>query len=109
MKKKYHHLANGTFRNPEGSKVIDMNFNWSFKVFNQEKKKLDMNIPNEHVISKDTVIKSLKENENSDYIFWIGHATFLSPLNTSSFFPLTLLGFIVVPIAFALLLCAGLI
>ena len=40
MKKKYHHLANGTFRNPEGSKVIDMNFNLSFKVFNQEKKKI---------------------------------------------------------------------
>ena len=40
MKKKYHHLANGTFQNPEGSKVIDMNFNWSFKVFNKEKKKI---------------------------------------------------------------------
>ena len=52
-----------------------MKFNWSYRIFNQEKK-LDMNIPNEHVISKDTVIKSLKENENSDYIFWIGHATF---------------------------------
>ena len=44
MKKKYHHLANGTFRNPEGSKVIDMNFNWSFKVFNQEKKKLNISL-----------------------------------------------------------------
>ena len=31
-------------------------------------------------------------------------ATFLSPLNTSSFFPLLLLGFIVTPIAFALFL-----
>ena len=39
MKKKYHHLENGTFRNPEGSKVKDINFNWSFKVFNKEKKK----------------------------------------------------------------------
>ena len=39
MKKKYHHLNNGKFQNPEGSKAIDINFNWSFKIFNQEKKK----------------------------------------------------------------------
>ena len=84
MIKKYHHLKDGSFRNPEGSPVRDMKFNWSYRIFNQEKKKLDMNIPNEHVISKDTVIKSLKENENSDYIFWIGHATFLIKLGNTT-------------------------
>ena len=61
-----------------------MKFNWSYRIFNQEKKKLNMNIPNEHVISKDTVIKSLKENVNSDYIFWIGHATFLIKLGNTT-------------------------
>ena len=46
MIKKYHHLKDGSFRNPEGSPVRDMKFNWSYRIFNQEKKKLNMNIPN---------------------------------------------------------------
>ena len=38
--KPYHHLPDGTFRNPEGSpKIEDFGFKWSFKVFNKEKKK----------------------------------------------------------------------
>ncbi len=37
--KPYHHLPDGTFRNPEGSPERSKNFNWSFKKFNQEKKK----------------------------------------------------------------------
>ena len=28
----YHHLSNGTFRNPEGSPKRDPSFNWSFKI-----------------------------------------------------------------------------
>ena len=35
----YHHLPDGTFRNPEGSPKRDSNFKWSFKIFNQEKPK----------------------------------------------------------------------
>ena len=65
--KPYHHLKDGTFRNPEGSPVRDMKFNWSYKVFNEEKKKLDMTVPKDHVIEKSEVIKSLQENENNDY------------------------------------------
>ena len=38
-KKPYHHLPDGTFRNPEGSPKRDTNFKWSFKIFNQEKPK----------------------------------------------------------------------
>ena len=80
MKKKYHHLANGTFRNPEGSKVIDMNFNWSFKVFNQEKKKLDMTFPESNIIKKEKVLLDLNNFQKEDYVAWIGHATFLLKL-----------------------------
>ena len=80
MKKKYHHLANGTFRNPEGSKVIDMNFNWSFKVFNQEKKKLDMTFPESNIIKKEKVLSDLNNFQKEDYVAWIGHATFLLKL-----------------------------
>ena len=82
--KPYHHLENGRFRNPEGSPVRDMKFNWSYKIFNEEKKKLNMNVPDEHVISKDVVIKSLKDNEDKDYIFWIGHATFVIKLGETT-------------------------
>ena len=39
--KPYHHLEDGRFRNPEGSPVRDMKFNWSYKIFNQEKKKIE--------------------------------------------------------------------
>ncbi len=80
MKKKYHHLVNGTFRNPEGSKVIDMNFNWSFKVFNQEKKKLDMTFPESNIIKKEKVLMDLNNFQKEDYVAWIGHATFLLKL-----------------------------
>ena len=80
MKKKYHHLANGTFRNPKGSKVIDMNFNWSFKVFNQEKKKLDMTFPESNIIKKEKVLLDLNNLQKEDYVAWIGHATFLLKL-----------------------------
>ncbi len=80
MKKKYHHLTNGTFRNPEGSKVIDMNFNWSFKVFNKEKKKLDMTFPESNIIKKEKVLLDLNNFQNEDYVAWIGHATFLLKL-----------------------------
>ena len=41
MKKKpYHHLPDGTFRNPEGSPKRNENVKWSYKIFNQEKKNL---------------------------------------------------------------------
>ena len=80
MKKKYHHSVNGTFRNPEGSKVIDMNFNWSFKIFNQEKKKLDMTFPERNIIKKEKVLLDLNNFQKEDYVAWIGHATFLLKL-----------------------------
>ena len=34
--KPYHHLSDGTFRNPEGSPARSSSFNWSYKVFNEE-------------------------------------------------------------------------
>ncbi len=79
-KKPYHHLPDGTFRNPEGSPKRDSNFKWSFKIFNKEKKKLDMTIPNDHVEEKEIVISNLNKLKKSDYIGWIGHATFLIKL-----------------------------
>ena len=80
----YHHLPDGTFRNPEGSPKRDSKFKWSFKIFNQEKKKLDMTVPEEHVVNKDKVLSDLEKLKDQDYIAWIGHATFLIKLGDTT-------------------------
>jgi len=82
--KPFHHLPDGTFRNPEGSPQKDPSFNWSFKIFNKEKRKLNMDIPANHVINKKEVLENLKKNKNNDYVAWIGHATFLIKLGNTT-------------------------
>ena len=80
----YHHLPDGTFRNPLGSPKVDRNFKWSFKVFNKEKKKLDMTVPKDHVVNKEQVLADLEKCKDGDYIGWIGHATFLIKLGNTT-------------------------
>jgi len=82
--KPYHHLSDGTFRNPEGSPKRDPNVKWSYKIFNKEKKKLDMTVPRDHVIEKEKVLSDLKKFKNGDYVAWIGHATFLIKLGDTT-------------------------
>ena len=82
--KPYHHLADGTFRNPEGSPKRDLNIKWSYKIFNEERKKININFPKEHVVPRNKVLKDLNENLNNDYIAWIGHATFLIKLGNNT-------------------------
>ena len=82
--KPYHHLADGTFRNPEGSPKRDPNIKWSYKVFNEERKKIKINFPKDHVVPRNKVLKDLNENSNNDYIAWIGHATFLIKLGKNT-------------------------
>ena len=79
----YHHLPDGSFRNPEGSPERNSNFKWSFKIFNKEKKKLDMAIPEGHAIEKQKVLSDLENLKNDDYVGWIGHATFLIKLGNT--------------------------
>ena len=83
-KKPYHHLPDGTFRNPEGSPKRDNNIKWSYKIFNAERKKIKINFPNDHVIPRNEVLKNLHENKDEDYIAWIGHATFLIKLGNTT-------------------------
>ena len=82
--KPYHHLDNGKFRNPEGSPIRSENVKWSYSTFNKEKKKLDMTVPDEHVIKKNLVLEKLNSIQNNDYIGWIGHATFLIKLGNTT-------------------------
>ena len=83
-KKPYHHLPDGTFRNPEGSPKRDPNVKWSYKIFNQEKKKLDMKITDGHILDKGQVLSDFEKYKNDDYIAWIGHATFIVKLGDTT-------------------------
>ena len=83
-KKPYHHNPDGAFKNPEGSPVRDSNIKWSYKVFNKERKKIKINFPSSHVVPREKVLKDLKDNENEDYIAWVGHATFIIKLGKTT-------------------------
>ena len=80
----YHHLAGGTFRNPQGSPERDPNIKWSMSKWNKEKKKIKINIPSDHVVDKKEVLKNLEKYKNDDYVAWIGHATFLIKLGNTT-------------------------
>ena len=82
--KPYHHLPDGTFRNPEGSPVRSENIKWSYKVFNKEKKKLDLTLPSDFSIEHKKVLNDLQKLKNDNYIGWIGHATFLIKLGNTT-------------------------
>ena len=83
-KKPYHHLPDGTFRNPEGSPVRSKDVKFSYRQFTKEKKKINLSIPDDLVVDKETVLSDLKKYENEDYIVWIGHATFLIKLGNTT-------------------------
>ncbi len=59
-KKPYHHLPDGTFRNPEGSPVRSKYVKFSYRKFTK-KKKIDMTIPKEHVVDKEKVLSNLEK------------------------------------------------
>ena len=80
----YHHLPNGTFRNPEGSPERDPNIKWSYKIFNEERKKIKIEVPNDHVVPKTKVLNDIKNYQNDNYIAWIGHATFIIKLGNTT-------------------------
>ena len=44
-KRPYHHLPDGTFRNPEGSPVRSNDVKFSYRTFIKEKKKIDITVP----------------------------------------------------------------
>tara|TARA_A100001011_G_scaffold370963_1_gene427805 strand:- start:63 stop:1115 length:1053 start_codon:yes stop_codon:yes gene_type:complete len=82
--KPFHHLSDGTFRNPKGSPERDPNVKWSYKIFNEERKKIDINFPKEHVVPREEVLKNLEKYKNDDYVMWVGHATFIIKLGDTT-------------------------
>ena len=83
-KQPYHHLPDGTFRNPEGSPVRSNDIKFSYRTFIKEKKKIDITVPKDHVIDKKIVKENLEKFKDDDYIAWIGHATFLIKLGETT-------------------------
>ena len=83
-KKPYHHNSDGTFRNPQGSPERNSNAKWSYKIFNEERKKIKINVPSTHVVPREKVLKDLEKNKNENYIAWVGHATFLIKLGDTT-------------------------
>ncbi len=86
MKQKpYHHLSNGTFRNPKGSPVvISRSGKFSYRTFSKLRKKISLNFPNEHIVEKEKVKSDLEKYKNDDYVAWIGHATYLIKLGNTT-------------------------
>jgi N-acyl-phosphatidylethanolamine-hydrolysing phospholipase D len=80
----YHHLPDGTFRNPEGSPVRANDVKFSYRTFIKEKKKINITVPKDHVIDKKIVKENLEKFKDDDYIAWIGHATFLIKLGETT-------------------------
>jgi len=86
MKEKpYHHLSDGTFRNPEGSPVvISRSGKFSYRTFSKLRKNINLNFPKEHVVEKEKVKSDLEKYKNDNYIAWIGHATYLIKLGDTT-------------------------
>ena len=82
--KPYHHNSDGTFRNPEGSPKRDSNFKFSYKIFNEERKKIKIEFPPNHVVPRKKVLEDLEKNKDENYVAWIGHATFLIKLGDTT-------------------------
>ena len=85
MKKKpYHHLPDGTFRNPEGSPVRTNKLGFSYRSFKKKTNEVNRNFPKDFVVEKQIVLENLNKHKDNDYIAWIGHATYLIKLGETT-------------------------
>ena len=82
--KPFHHLPDGIFQNPKGSPVRSKDVKFSYTQFIKEKRKININVPKDHVIDKEIVKENLRKFKEDDYIAWIGHATFLIKLGNTT-------------------------
>jgi N-acyl-phosphatidylethanolamine-hydrolysing phospholipase D len=82
--KPYHHNSDGTFRNPEGSPTKTATGKFSYKTFNEERKKIKIEFPSNHVVPREKVLDDLEKNKNENYVTWIGHATFIIKLGDTT-------------------------
>jgi len=87
-KKPYHHVyENGLFkkfRNFQGSPERNKNFKWSYKKFREAKKKINVIVPKDFVVPRETVLENLEKYKNDNFILWINHASFIIKLGSTT-------------------------
>ena len=87
-KKPYHHVyENGLFkkfRNFQGSPERNKNFKWSYKKFREAKKKINVIVPKDFVVPRESVLKNLEKYKNDNFILWINHASFIIKLGSTT-------------------------
>ena len=62
-KKPYHHLPDGTFRNPEGSPKRDQMLNGHTKFLMLRRKKIKIDFPEDHIVPRNEVLKIFKKTK----------------------------------------------
>jgi len=79
MARAYHHLANGTFRNPPGSPERDAPLSEYLKFFARRGARINQPeaVPAGHVLPKEQVRDAWARGDGADRILWLGHAAFL--------------------------------
>ena len=79
MKEKpYHHLSNGTFRNPKGSPVvISRSGKFSYITFSKLRKKISLKLANVYIFKEEKLNSDLEKYKIHYYIASIEHATYL--------------------------------
>jgi L-ascorbate metabolism protein UlaG (beta-lactamase superfamily) len=77
--KPYHHLADGTFRNPPGSPVRTAGFGdfWSFMARRVASRADSVEVPAGHALPQAEALAALRAMHGADSITWVGHASFL--------------------------------
>ena len=84
----YHHIYKDgflyAFKNPKNGPQRDPNFKWKWKIFSEEKKKLKIDYPPEHVVNKQEVLKNLQKHQSDSFIMWLGHASFILKLGNTT-------------------------
>ena len=75
----YHHLADGTFRNPPGSPARTATFGdmWSFMWGRMGERGKPVAVPAAHVLPAAEALAGLRTVDGTDSVTWLGHASFL--------------------------------
>ncbi|MFT4563976.1 MAG: N-acyl-phosphatidylethanolamine-hydrolyzing phospholipase D [Gammaproteobacteria bacterium] len=78
---KWHHLDNGTFRNPVGSAQGTATFGDMLSFFGRRMRDKPPQVPPTHVVPQTQALQTYNATAGQDTVTWLGHAAFLLRLN----------------------------
>ena len=76
-----HHLADGTYRNPQGSPADTATFADMVAFFFRRMGDTPPRVPDDHVIAQSEALTAFNAAQGDDSITWLGHAAFLLRLD----------------------------